>query len=155
MTPFEITYLITQALILLVAIVAVRVAYSEIRLIRSDIRISRNTAWAEFLLRLDQRFLESPLRDVASKIEAGTLEINPENKWDVITYLGTFELFLEFKEKDILDWDVIAQYYADSIIAASEHKGIQREILKDEKSSIDWKRFNELVGVMREAKAKQ
>ena len=136
------------------AALAVATGYREVRLIRSELRTVQTTAWAEFLLRLDQRFLEKPIRDIASRIETGTLEITSENKWDVINYLGTFELLYEFEKKGILDRDVIVRYYADSIISASEHEGI-REILEDEHSTIDWSRFRTLVKELKREKADQ
>ena len=69
MDALGITSIVIQTLTLLFAALAVAVAYREARLIRTDLHIAQTTAWAEFLLRLDQRFLEHPLRDVASQIE--------------------------------------------------------------------------------------
>lgn len=107
---------------------------------------------AKSRLRLDQRFLEHPIRDVASQIGAGILKIDDSNRWDVINYLATFELLYEFEMKGLLDREVITRYYSDSIIAAGDNEEIREKILEDKRSSIDWSRFKTLYAEMVEAK---
>ncbi len=128
--------LLIDVLTLLFAAFAVWVAYSELR-------AARRAAWAEFLLRLDQRFLEDPICKISAQIENGTFKPMEYDKWTLINYLATFELFYEFQRKKILDKDIVLHYYADSILKAYYYPGMS-EFRKQ--SRIDWSRLEQLVG---------
>jgi hypothetical protein len=128
--------LFVNVLTLILAAFAIYVAYSELR-------AARKAAWADFLLRLDQRFLEDPICDISAKIEDGTFEpMKYDDKWTLINYLATFELFYEFQRKKILDKDIVAHYYANSILKAYYYPGMS-EFRKQ--SGIDWSRLEQLV----------
>ncbi|GAB4546129.1 MAG: hypothetical protein Kow0063_40420 [Anaerolineae bacterium] len=114
--------LILNGVTLILAAAAICIAFRELR-------ATRNTTWADFLLRLDQRFLEGPIREISEQIEKGTLDPAQYDKWALVNYLATFELFYEFREKGILDKDVIEHYYAHSILKAYYYPGILTTVI--------------------------